>query len=268
MANRKLLTAAAITGALAAGGVAGALLGAPALSIAQEGDDSTTTVPADEAESDDPGECRPGRAGFILGASLDPAAEALGITEDELHDALRDGQTIAEVASAQGVDVQSVIDAMVAEATTRIDDAMADGDLTEEEATERKADLEERVTDLVNGELPGPFGEHGPGPGRAGFILGASLDVVAEALGITEDELHDALRDGQTIAEVASAQGVDVQMVIDALVAEATTRIDDAAADGELTEEEATERKADLVERMTDLVNGELRGPFGRGPGD
>jgi hypothetical protein len=164
MADRKLLTAAAITGALAAGGVAGALLGAPALSIAQESDDTTTTAAADETESDrSDGECGPGRAGLFLGASLDVAAEALGITEDELHDALRDGQTIAEVASAQGVEVQAVIDALVAEATTRIDAAVADGDLTEEEATERKADLEGRVTDLVNGELPGPFGGRGPG---------------------------------------------------------------------------------------------------------
>jgi polyhydroxyalkanoate synthesis regulator phasin len=264
MADRKLLTAAAITGALAAGGVAGALLGAPALSIAQEGGDTTTTVPADESETDGSGgECRPGRAGFFLGANLDAAAEALGISEDDLHDALSDGQSIAEVASAQGVDVQTVIDALVAEATARIDDAVADGDLTEEEATERKADLVERVTDFVNnGELRGPGVGGGHGPGRAGFFLGANLDAAAEALGISEDDLFDALRDGQSIAEVASAQPVDVQTVIDALVAEATARIDDAVADGDLTEEEATERKADLVERVTDFVNnGELRGP-------
>ena len=158
MPDRKLLTAAAIMGALAAGGVGGALLGAPSLSIAQEGEDTTTTTaPADDTESESPdGECGPGRGGFFLGANLDVAAEALGITEDELNDALRDGQTIAEVAAAQGVDVQTVIDALVAAATTRIDEAVADGDLTEEEATERKADLVQRVTDLVNCELRRP----------------------------------------------------------------------------------------------------------------
>ena len=40
---------------------------------------------------------------------------------------------------------------------------------TEEEATERKADVVERVTDLVNGEFPGPgpggFGRERPWPG-------------------------------------------------------------------------------------------------------
>jgi uncharacterized protein YidB (DUF937 family) len=267
MADRRLLTAAAITGALAAGGVAGALLGAPNISIAQESDDPTTTVAEDEGEGEGrDGACFPGRGFGFIGPGLEAAAETLGIAEDELRDALGDGQTIAEVAAAQGVDVQTVIDALVAEATARIDEAVADGDLTEEEATERKADLVEHVTALVNGEGPGPGFRDGPGRGRFG-LFGAGLDAAAEALGVTEDELRDALGDGETIAEVAAAQGVDVQPVIDALVAEATARIDEAVADGDLTEEEATERKADLVEQVTDLVNGELPGPgdFGRG---
>ena len=121
------------------------------------------------------------------------------------------------------------------------------------------------MTDVVNGELPGP----GLGGGRRVFVH-AGLDVAAEALGMTEDELRDALTEGegQTIAEVAAAEGVEVQTVIDALVAAATARIDDEVAEGDLTEEEATERKADLEERMTDLVNGELPGPgFGGGFG-
>jgi hypothetical protein len=264
MADRKLLTAAGITGALAVGGVAGALLGAPALSIAQQSDDTTTTVPnGDTGDTGGDGECRPGRGHFFLGAGLDTAAEALGITEDELRDALQDGQTIAEVASDQGVEVQTVIDALVAAATSRIDEAVADGDITQDEADDLKADLEERMTDLVNRDLPGPGG----GFGRRVFAH-ASLDVAAEALGITEDELRDALQDGQT--EVASDQGDEVQTVIDALVAAATARIDDEVAEGDLSQDEADDRKADLEERMTDLVNGDLPtpGPFGRhGPG-
>jgi hypothetical protein len=169
MADRKLLIAAAITGSLAAGGVAGAMLGAPSLSIAQESDDSTTTVPQDGTDSGteaDEGVCAPGRGFGLGGASLETAAEALGLSEEELRDALGEGQTIAEVAEAQGVEVQTVIDALVAEASARIDEAVADGDLTEAEATERRADIAEHVTDFVNGELPGPgdFGRGRPRP--------------------------------------------------------------------------------------------------------
>jgi lipoate-protein ligase A len=261
--RRTWITAAAVSAALAGGGIAGAALGSPVLAGAQE-DPTTTTVVDDDGEAAACEGFHIGRhAGFL--ADLDVAAEALGIPEDDLREALRDGQTIAEVAEAQDVDPQAVIDALVADATARIDEAVADGDLDADEAEEIKADLPERITDLVNGEgFPvGPGFRHGRG------FAHLDLDVAAEALGISEDDLRDALRDGQTIAEVAEAQDVDPQAVIDALVADATTRIDEAVADGDLDADEAEEIKADLPERITDLVNGEgLRfGPGFGGPG-
>lgn len=88
---------------------------------------------------------RGGHFGGLFG--LESAADAIGIEEDALRDALEDGQTIAEVAEANGVAVQDVIDAMVAAAQERVDEAMADGD-------ERLADLEERITELVNEGFP------------------------------------------------------------------------------------------------------------------
>jgi hypothetical protein len=94
------------------------------------------------------------------------AAEALGITTDELRQALRDGATLAEVAALQGVDVQVVIDAMVAEARDHIEQAVEDGRLTREEADEKLAELTERITDVVNNGRPegeGPRGQRGPG---------------------------------------------------------------------------------------------------------
>ena len=50
----------------------------------------------------------------------------------------------------------------------------------------------------------------------------------------------------------------------DALVAAASEHIDQAVADERLTQQEADEKKAELPERMAEIVNGEFRGP---GPG-
>jgi uncharacterized protein YidB (DUF937 family) len=231
METKKLIGAAAFTVALAGGGVAGALLGVPGVSGAQDAGTSTTTAD-DEAHA--------GGFGFAVhhergGPHLDAAAEALGMTADELRAELEDGSTIADVAAEKGVDVNTVIDAIVAAVTE---------------------DVREHVTDLVNGELPEP--PDGPGFGfghRGGFAFHAGLDTAAEAIGITEDELRAGLEDGQTIAEVAEANGVDVQTVIDALVAEATARIDEEVAEGDLDQETADEIKADLAEHLTDFVN-------------
>ena len=64
---------------------------------------------------------------------LTTAADAIGITADELKTAIEGGQTIAQIAEANGKSVQSVIDALVAQAS---------------------ADLTQRITDMVNGVKP------------------------------------------------------------------------------------------------------------------
>ena len=101
------------------------------------------------------------RGGDRLG--LETTAEALGMTEDDLRTALEpDGTSLADVAEDQGVDVDTLVDALVQAQQERIAQAVEDGRLTQEEADERLADLEQRVTERVNSDHPGP-GHHGRG---------------------------------------------------------------------------------------------------------
>ncbi len=71
--------------------------------------------------------------------------------------------------------------------------------------------------------------------GRHGFSL---VDAVAEATGLTEDEVIAALQEGQTFAEIAAAQGVDSQAVVDALLADRQAVLEQAVADGRITQEQ------------------------------
>jgi hypothetical protein len=90
-----------------------------------------------------------GHHGGRLG--LEAAAAALGMSEDELRTALEpEGTTLAQVAEDQGVAVDTLIDALVRAQEERIAAAVEDGRLTQDEADERLADLEERVTERVN----------------------------------------------------------------------------------------------------------------------
>jgi ribosomal protein S20 len=81
---------------------------------------------------------------------LDAAAQALKLSVDDLRSRLRDGKTLAQVAEDQNVDKQKVIDAMVAEATARIDQKVQEGEITADQANEHKANLQERITRFVN----------------------------------------------------------------------------------------------------------------------
>ncbi len=107
-------------------------------------------------------------------AGLDAAATYLGLTEAELRAELEDGKTLAEIAKAEGKSVDGLVQALVKEAKARIADAVADGRLTQAQADDLEEDLEQRINDLVNGELrgPGPGFHHGFGPGY-GFHDGA-----------------------------------------------------------------------------------------------
>jgi polyhydroxyalkanoate synthesis regulator phasin len=100
----------------------------------------------------------------------------------------------------------------------------------------------------------GPGDHGGPlGGGRGGH--GVGLDAAATALGITADELRTQLEAGSTIAEVATTEGVDIQTVIDALVTEAKARLAEAVTAGDLTQEQADARLAEITTRITELVN-------------
>ena len=91
--------------------------------------------------------------------------------------------------------------------------------------------------------------------GPKGAKGGPGLEVAAQSLGMSADELHTALKGGQTLAQVAADKGVNVQVVVDALVASATNHINEEVASGELTQAEADEKLANVTERVTERVN-------------
>ena len=90
--------------------------------------------------------------------------EALGVGEEVLDAAREAGQSIADVAAANGADLDAVIAAIVDSKTAHIQEHVAAGDITQEEANEKIAGLAERVTERVN-TAPG---ERGDGEGRRG----------------------------------------------------------------------------------------------------
>jgi hypothetical protein len=151
------------------------------------------------------------------GAGLEAIAETIGITADDLREALRDGRTLAEIAESNGSDPQAVVDVLVSSGTARLEAAVAAGVVDQATADERLATLPERAADLVQGEIERDGRRH---PRRA-----VALTTVADTIGIDVQDLRDGLQDGRTIAEVAAAQGVDPHTVIDALVARSTEHI-------------------------------------------
>ncbi len=163
-------------------------------------DDGTITAGQADAVATHLAAQRPelgGRGGGHFGGGANPEVLAglLGIEAAEIHTALEAGSTIAELAEANGVDVQAVIDGLVAAANVRIDQAVTDGNLTEEEATTKRAELETRITESVNTVRPAGGHGHGDGHGPRG---GEAADATADAAPATDATILTTATDATT----------------------------------------------------------------------
>ncbi len=177
-----------------------------------------------------------GAAGMILGSTgVSGAQETTTTVEQQAGDS---GQSDATTSDAGRPDISEHF-------TSALAPLVEDGTITQAQADAVIAALAEAG--------PPEGGDHG---GRGGMGRGGpGLDSAAEALGITADELRTELEGGATIAEVAAAKGVDVQTVIDAMVAGVKAHLDEEVASGEHTQAEADEKLADATQRITDSVN-------------
>jgi transcriptional regulator with XRE-family HTH domain len=147
-------------------------------------------------------------------AELNAAAQALGISADDLSAQLASGKTLDEIATAQGVDPKTVMDTIRSARPPRL------------------------------------------GP--------TELDAAAKALGMTSDDLSTQLKGGTSLADIAAQEGVDLQIVQDAIQAarsaESKTQIGDAVTAGTISQD-----KADWL--LEGLSKGFLDRPDGFGLG-
>lgn len=112
---------------------------------------------------------------------LDTVAGVLGMDAADIQGALAGGSTLADIAGDQ---TDALIDALVAEHQARLDEAVAEGRIDADEAAEKAADIEQRVTDMVNGELEldrRGFGRRGHRHGGFGFGGAQTDDATAES---------------------------------------------------------------------------------------
>jgi len=162
---RKGLAAALVTGSLLTGGAVGTAFFGPGTAIAQtssssDSQSSQTATPPAGARPDGP------RREGMHHLDLSVAASTIGVTEDALRSALQSGLSIANVATANNVDSQTVIDALVADAQSHLAGDVASGKLTQAQADAISADLGAHVTDAVNhAGVGGPGGAGCPGMG-------------------------------------------------------------------------------------------------------
>ena len=179
------------------------------------------------------------------GSYFTAAATYIGITEAQLRTELGTDKSLADVAIAHGKTRDGLIAALVAA-------------------------QQQNIATLVDqkgiGARPNPANGYGPGPGFGRGpgdrnVIGNSLATAATYLGTTAADLETKMRAGQTLAQIANATaGKSRDGLLNALVADATAKIDAAQKAGTITADQATQQKSNLSTRVAQLIDN--TGPF------
>jgi hypothetical protein len=133
--------------------------------------------------------------------------EILGLTDDQIDNLRRDGMTLAQIAEQQGVDDQKLIDALKLEWSQRIDVRVANGALTDDQATALKEQLELRAKAMVNQATAGGMGGAAVGAGPAGNGHGANPSGANGARGDGAGPTGGGYRGGNAASDTAGRAG-------------------------------------------------------------
>jgi len=213
------------------------------------------------AMADGPGD-GPGSSAQVPGGAHRPKAlratvrdiiKTSGIPTGEFKQGAKDGKSLSQVITENEGDPAAVQAAVLADLTEKVNEAVANGKLTQERADRILQRAPDALTKLMNA-VPKPK-DGDPGKHRPRPLLANALQTAAQTIGIEPRELATELKDGKTIAQVATEHDSNGQAVIDALVAKADAAIDQAVADGKMDASKAADAKAKALAAITKLVN-------------
>ncbi|MDH3539779.1 MAG: hypothetical protein OEP52_07285 [Acidimicrobiia bacterium] len=219
---------------------------------------------------------------------LDQVAEFLGVDAQVIQDGLEAGDTLADIAAANGSTGAALVDSLIADLAEKLDDAVADERIDQAKADEILAEATGRITTMVNStrdEIQAlREAERAEKTAEREARQAERQENLAEVVGVPFDDIKAALEDGETtLAEFAAANGNELSLdeLVSGLAAPAAADLAEKVADGSLTQEEADERLAAITERITERVQsvpgdrpfgdhgdrGGRRGPGRGGPG-
>lgn len=216
---------------------------------------------------------------------LKTSAAFLGLSEKDLLAALREGKSLAELATTRGKTRDLLVAAISAQALAKVDEAIAANKMTVGQGAEAKAELADRAAKLVDAKHEPKAEPKGRAPKLdddkdedededreknekreknerkseqklridVHKLLGDSLRSAIAYLGLEAKTVQE--QRGKSLAEIAIANGKTRLGLLEAISAPALTKIDELKAQGKLTEEQATKTRALVGEAAAKIAD-------------
>lgn len=145
-----------------------------------------------------------------------------------------------KLADTLGIDRAKLDQAMNAAGNQAVDQALEDGKINQQQADQMRSRI---------GKNGWPFcGGMRMGSGKMG--AGGFMKPLADALGMTPQDLQAALKQGKTVTDLAAAKGLTVAQVQDKVLAGVKSQLDQAVKDGKLTQDKADQAYSQMQQRI------------------
>ena len=154
-------------------------------------------------------------------------AEALGITVEELEASKEAGENIRDLAEAQGLSDEELSTLMQEARAAALDAALGDGVITQEEY------------DAIEARGFGRGGKHGSEGNSE--LRSYMSEAIAEALGMTVEELEASKEAGENFRDIVEAQGLSDEELSTLMQEARSAALDAALEDGVITQEQLDE---------------------------
>lgn len=162
---------------------------------------------------------------------------------------------LEKLAANLGVEQSKLVDAVKQTELQMIDEAVQQGKLTSDQAQKIKDRIEQGKF-FPMGLFPGPRN------GAKAEFRGKQLDELAQALGMSADELKAELQQGKKITDIAQEKGLTADQLHQKLLDARIQAIQQAVKDGKISQEKAYE----MIKKLQNAPQHRGFGRFGPPP--
>ncbi|MCK9859912.1 hypothetical protein [Paenibacillus sp. ATY16] len=176
------------------------------------------------------------------------AATKLGLDKEAFQKALEAGKSLADVAKEQGKEVQPLIDELTGEISDEIQ-AKSTKNLTDEE----KANVHKKAAIEAERVFHSPLDKEQEVKEQG--IGEYNLQAAFELLGVEKATFAEQVQAGKSFVDIAKDHGITRQKLIDTLMSDFTAKIAAVQAKGDITQEEANQKKQAVLKEVEDFVD-------------
>jgi hypothetical protein len=179
--------------------------------------------------------------------------EFLKLDAQTFQAAMKDGKSFVTIAKEQGISEQELKEFMVEQMSKHVEQKEKEGRGPDHKVKLTKADIEKRVSDMINGKAP--MRGHGP-MGHTPFDNSKLLQL----LKIDDASFKTEMKAGKSLVAIAKDHDVSEQTLKDFMINQKNQRIDEAVKAGRIQEDKAVQMKANIEKHVSDMING--KGPM------